>query len=48
MANIYGREYTRKELMKRVGDISQLSYARRCTLESGLSGGVRAVEQNQV
>lgn len=44
MASIYGQEYTRRELMKKVGDISQLSGARRCTLESGWSRGVNAVD----
>ena len=44
VAKIYGREYTKRELMKRVGDISQLAGARRCTLESGKAKGVAAVE----
>ena len=44
MAKIYGREYTKRELMKRVGDISQLAGARLCTLESGKAKGVAAVD----
>lgn len=44
MACVYGREFTRWELMKRVGDISQIAGARQCTLESGKSKGVGAVE----
>ena len=44
MAKIYGREYTKRELMKRVGDISQLAGARLCTLESGKAKGVSAVD----
>ena len=44
MACIYGKEFTRWELMKKVGDVSQLSGARQCTLESGRSKGVNAVE----
>ncbi|NJD03019.1 MAG: DUF4432 family protein [Ruminiclostridium sp.] len=44
MAKIYGREYTKRELMKRVGDISQLAGARLCTLESGKAKGVTAVD----
>ncbi len=44
MARIYGREYTKRELMKRIGDISQLAGARLCTLESGKAKGVSAVD----
>jgi hypothetical protein len=44
MAYVYGREFTRWELMKRVGDISQIAGARQCTLESGKSRGVSAVD----
>lgn len=44
MAKIYGKEYTRRELMKRIGDISQIAGARECTLESGRAGGVKAID----
>lgn len=44
MAKIYGREYTKRELMKRVGDISQLAGARLSTLEYGKAKGVAAVD----
>jgi hypothetical protein len=44
MAYIYGRKITKKELMKRVGDISQVAGARQCTLRSGRSAGVDAVD----
>ena len=44
MANIYGRSFTKTELMKRVGDISQIAGARRSTLESGKAKGVTAVD----
>lgn len=40
MARIYGKEFTRWELMKKVGDVSQLSGARQCTLGSGWSKGL--------
>lgn len=44
MACIYGKEYTRWELMKKIGDISQISGARQSTLVSGRAKGVHAVE----
>ncbi|MCC6444400.1 MAG: aldose 1-epimerase family protein [Armatimonadetes bacterium] len=44
MALLYGREYTRAELLARVGDISQLAGTRVCELQEGMEAGVRAVE----
>lgn len=44
MAFIYGKHYTRRELMKFVGDVSQIAGARSCTLDSGRAKGVKAVE----
>ncbi len=44
MAKLYGREFTRNELMRRVGDISQVAGARQSRLASGRADGVRAVD----
>jgi hypothetical protein len=44
MADIYGRELSKQELMRRVGDISQIAGARQSILESGKARGVRAVD----
>lgn len=44
MAKLFGAEYTRKELLARVGDISQLCAARPVALRGGRSDGVEAVE----
>src|SRR5665647_3876852 len=44
MANIYGREMTRSEVMKRVGDISQITGAKQYILQSGKAKGVAAIE----
>ena len=44
MANLFGRSWTRKELLTRVGDISQLGGARPITLAEGPEAGVSAVE----
>lgn len=44
MANIYGRKLAKPELMKRVGDISQIAGAKPYTLEDGKARGVRAVD----
>lgn len=46
MAYLYGKKLTRRELMKRVGNISQISGARECILNSGRAKGIRAVEVN--
>jgi hypothetical protein len=44
MANLFGRRWTRKQLLERVGDPSQLATVRPCTLTEGASKGVSAVE----
>ena len=44
MANLFGRNWTRRELMERVGDISQLGGIRTSTLNDGNENGVRTVE----
>ena len=44
MAKLYGREYSRAELLERVGDVFQLGGARRITLADGPEAGVEAVE----
>lgn len=44
MANIFGKELTREELMRRVGDISQVADARESVLSSGRGEGVRAID----
>jgi hypothetical protein len=44
MAYVYGREFSRRELMKRVGDISQIAGAKQYTLESGKAKGVHAID----
>lgn len=44
MAKLFGMDVTRKDLMKRVGDVSQIADARECTLTSGKAEGVRAIE----
>lgn len=44
MAIIYGKQLTKREILRRVGDISQLAAAKECTLQSGKSRGMRAVD----
>ena len=44
MANLFGRSWTRRELMERVGEISQLGGIRTSTLNDGNENGVRTVE----
>jgi len=44
MANLYGRNFTKDELLRRVGDISQIAGARSVVLQDGNEMGVRAVE----
>ena len=44
MSHLFGRNWTRRELMERVGDISQLGGIRNLTLNDGNENGVRAVE----
>jgi hypothetical protein len=44
MVELFGREWTRTELLKRVGDISQLGGARLVTLSEGPEAGVQVAE----
>lgn len=44
MAFLYGRKFTKAELLKRVGDISQIAQARLCELADGSEKGVRAID----
>jgi hypothetical protein len=44
MAHIFGKDYTRQELLQRVGSISQIAGARQIELRNGNEAGVRAVE----
>lgn len=44
MANLYGTAYTRRELMKYVGDISQIADARESRITTGKADGVRAID----
>lgn len=44
MTQLFGRNWTRRELMERVGDISQLGGIRTATLNDGNQNGVRVVE----
>src|SRR5262249_49760068 len=44
MARLYGREWTRDELLQRVGDIQQIAGVRIVTLADGSERGVRAAE----
>ncbi|MDO8586280.1 MAG: aldose 1-epimerase family protein [Armatimonadota bacterium] len=43
MANLYGKNYTKEELLRRVGTISQIADARLIELRNGNEAGVRAV-----
>lgn len=44
MAKLFGTEYTREQLLARVGDISQIGGVRSIMLNDGAERGVRAVE----
>lgn len=44
MPDLFGRSYTREELLERVGDISQIGGARQIRLAGGPHEGVEAVE----
>lgn len=44
MAILFGKEYTREELLKRVGDMSQLGHVKAVELVNGNERGVRAAE----
>jgi len=42
MTNLFGREWTRRELAERVGDLAQVAGVETFTLSGGVSDGVRA------
>jgi len=44
MAFIFGEQYTKKELCKRVGDMSQIASVRESILTAGKSNGVKALD----
>ncbi len=44
MAKIYGKEFSKSELMRRVGDISQIAGAKEYLLTSGKADGVKAID----
>lgn len=44
MAKLFGKEWTKSELLERVGDISQIGGARLVRLQGGMVDGVEAVE----
>ena len=44
MAYLYGKKVTKKELMKRIGDISQIAGAKLYELKSGRAKGVTAID----
>lgn len=44
MARLYGREYTRQDLLKHTGDVSQVAGIRTVRLQDGPEDGVRALE----
>lgn len=44
MAKLYGKTFTKEELLKRVGDISQIAGARKFELSEGREKGIEAVE----
>lgn len=44
MANLFGRRWTRKQLLERVGDVSQIAMVRPCELTEGKAKGVAAIE----
>jgi len=44
MTKLYGKEFTKRELMRRVGDISQIAGAKEYRLTSGKADGVKAID----
>ncbi len=44
MAQLYGREWTRRELLDHVGDLSQVAGIRLCELSDGAERGVRVAQ----
>jgi hypothetical protein len=46
MARLWNKEWTKEELLKRVGDMDQIAYARSAVLDGGKAEGVNAVFMN--
>jgi hypothetical protein len=46
MAGLFGSDYTREELLRRVGNFAQVAGIREYTYNSGRAGGTKAVEVN--
>lgn len=44
MANLYGKEYTKDQLLELVGDISQIAYARHSKLVGGYKDGTDIID----
>ncbi len=44
MANLFGRQYTRNELLQKVGDISQVAGVKPYMLTEGRSAGIEAID----
>ena len=44
MPKLFGRNFTRRQLLDRVGDISQLMHARRAELSEGFERGADLIE----
>ncbi|MEM7132732.1 MAG: aldose 1-epimerase family protein [Chloroflexota bacterium] len=44
MPNLFGRSYTKRELLDRVGDISQVAHARKAALTEGIERGSDLIE----
>lgn len=44
MATLYGKEVTKSDLMKRIGDVSQVAGAKQYVMKSGRADGVSAVD----
>ena len=44
MTRLFGREYSRGELLERVGDMSQLAGARRAEMVEGIERGADLIE----
>jgi hypothetical protein len=42
MPHLFGREWTKRELLERVGDLAQVAGVERFTYDEGVSGGVKA------
>lgn len=46
MANLFGKEYTKQELLKRTGNLSQVAGIKEYTFNSGRAKGVEAIDVN--